>query len=160
VWKSLEPFVFWLADTAFAQWLGQSTLRIAWLLTFHLFGLTLLLGTMFILNLRLLGVIQSRKPAAQVARDLAPGLWIGLALILVSGALIFTGGAAKYYESSWFRLKMILLLSAIFFHFTIQRTIIKRDEARISTLLAKMTAMVELLLWFSVGFSGRAIGFF
>ena len=118
------------------------------------------LGTLLILNLRLLGCIQPRKPAAQLARELAPGLWIGLPLILVSGALIFTGGAAGYYESSWFRLKMILLVSAIVFHFTIHRAVIHSDEARISRLLTKVTASAELLLWFSVGFSGRAIGFF
>jgi hypothetical protein len=78
----------------------------------------------------------------------------------LSGALIFTGGATGYFESSWFRLKMILLVFAIVFHFTIQRTVIRLDEARINPLLSKVSASVELLLWFGVGFSGRAIGFF
>jgi len=43
IWDLLWPAVSWWGSTSFALWLGQSTMRVAWLLTFHLFGLTVLL---------------------------------------------------------------------------------------------------------------------
>ena len=36
--------------------------------------------------------------------------------MLVSGALIFTGGAVSYFEGQWFRRKMTLLLIALVFN--------------------------------------------
>ena len=97
-WEVLLPYAAWLGSTSFAVWLGASTWRIAWLLSVHLFGLTLLLGSVFITSLNLLGLFQPRKPPARLRREVRPVLLTGLTLSMVTGALIFTGGAQPYYE--------------------------------------------------------------
>src|SRR5215217_3936197 len=107
VWDSLQPAVNWLGDSAFAQWLGQSQARIAALFVVHLVGLT-----------------------AQLAREIAPWWMAGLALMLVSGSLIFTGGAVSYFEGEWFRRKMTLLIGALIFSFTWFRAVINADEGQ------------------------------
>ena len=56
MWDTLQPFVDWLGDSAFGQWLGQSPDRIAGLFVMHLVGLTLLLGGTLVMSLRLLGI--------------------------------------------------------------------------------------------------------
>ena len=160
IWQSLQPFVAWVGNTTFGQWLGQSTDRIAWLFVMHLFGLTLLLGTTIVLSIRLLGLGLRRQQLAQLSRDIAILRTAGLVLMLISGALIFTGGAVSYFEGPWFRRKMVLLLVALLFNFTLFRKVTNAEEGRYSPALNRITAVLALLLWFSVGMSGRAIAFF
>ena len=159
-WEALIPYAAALGNTEFALWLGQSTWRIAWLLTVHLFGLTLLLGSVLITSLHLLGLFQRRKPAAQMRREIRPVLLIGLALVLATGALIFTGGAQAYYEGYWFRLKMVLLAVTLLFHFTVYRAVSGAAEGRLPGAVYRLTGAALLVLWFGVAWSGRAIAFF
>jgi uncharacterized protein DUF6644 len=159
-WETLVPYVAALGNTAFAQWLGQSTWRIAGLLTAHLFGLTTLLGSVLISNLHLLGFFQRGKPVAQMRRELRPAILAGLGLMVVTGGLIFTGGAEAYYAGYWFRLKMVLLSIALLFHFTVYRVVTSAREGRFPPAAYRVTGLVSLLLWFSVGWAGRAIAFF
>ena len=153
-WQILVPYVSRLGNTAFAMWLGQSTWRIAGLLTVHLFGLTLLLGTNVVSSLQLIGG-QQRDLAIELRRMAV----IGLVVIVGSGLLIFTGGAEAYYSGYWFRLKMCLLAVALGFHFTVHRTV-SSNASRFSATTRRLTGIASLLLWFSVACAGRAIAFF
>ena len=87
-------------------------------------------------------------------------LSIGLALMLVSGFLIFTGGALTYFEGQWFRRKMTLLLIAVVFNFSWFRIVTNAPDGRFGPWTQRLTAGLALLLWFGVGVSGRAIAFF
>jgi hypothetical protein len=157
VWDALQPYVSRLGNTTFALWLGQSTWRIAGLLTVHLFGLTLLLGSVLLTGLNLVGVFQRRKPPAQLHREMKPVLLTGLALMLVTGGLIFTGGAEAYFAGFWFRLKMMLLLAALLFQVTVYGIVTRFELALIAR---RITGVTLLLLWFGVACAGRAIAFF
>ena len=160
MWELLQPFVNWLGESAFGQWLGQSTDRIAWLFVVHLVGLTLLMGGTLVVSLRLLGIGLRSQPLRQLARDIAPWRTAGLVLMMISGGLIFTGGAVSYFEGPWFRFKMQLLLVALIFNFTVFRRVTNADEGRFSPWLTRVTGGLALLLWFGVGVAGRAIAFF
>lgn len=160
VWDALQPAVNWLGDSAFAQWLGQSQGRIAALFVLHLVGLTLLLGGTIVISLRLLGLGLRSAGPPQLAREIAPWWAAGLALMLISGSLMFTGGAASYFEGEWFRRKMTVLIAALIFSFTWFRAVINADDGRFSAWQKRVTAGVALLLWFGVGMAGRAIAFF
>jgi Family of unknown function (DUF6644) len=160
IWDALQPYVARLGNTPFALWLGQSTWRIAGLLTAHLFGLTLLLGTVVLTGLNLLGFFQRQKPAAQVRREMQPVMLTGLALMLLTGGLIFTGGAEAYFAGYWFRLKMVLLLAALIFQVTAYRTVARADSSAAPAIAKRVTGAVMLLLWFGVACAGRAIAFF
>lgn len=157
VWDALQPYVSRLGNTTFALWLGQSTWRIAGLLTVHLFGLTLLLGTVVLTGLNLIGLFQRQKAPAQLHREMKPVLLTGLALMLVTGGLIFTGGAEAYFAGFWFRLKMMLLLAALLFQVTVYRVVTRVELALIAR---RITGVTLLLLWFGVACAGRAIAFF
>ena len=75
----------------------------------HLVGLTLLLATVLVLNLRLAGVAMMDSSLDWLARQLKPWMIGGLVLVVLSGALIFVGTPAKYLASNPFRVKMIAL---------------------------------------------------
>jgi hypothetical protein len=159
-WDALQPYVTRLGNTPFALWLGMSTWRIAGLLTVHLFGLTLLLGTVLLSSLNLLGLFQRNKPAFQLRRDMQPVMLAGFAVMLASGGLIFTGGAEAYYAGHWFRLKMILLLIAVIFQVTVYQFVAREDARRVPAIARRLTGLLMVLLWFGVACAGRAIAFF
>ena len=159
-WTVLLPYARSLGNTAFALWLGQATWRIAGLLTIHLFGLTLLLGAVVVSSLRLIGLFLRARPIAEVRRITGPATIAGLVIMISSGALIFTGGAEAYYTGYWFRLKMVLLVIAVAFHFTIARGVSYAQAGRFPAIVNALTGLVSLLLWFSVGWAGRSIAFF
>ena len=81
-------------------------------------------------------------------------------LMLLSGSLIFTGGAVSYFEGQWFRRKMVILVIALLFNFTVFRKVINAEDGHYSPFLNRITGLLALLLWFSVGAAGRAIAFF
>jgi len=152
--------VDWLGNTAFGQWLGQSTDRIAWLFVMHLFGLTLLMGSTLLLSIRLLGFGFRSQRLAQLTKEIAILRSAGLVLMLLSGALIFTGGAVSYFQGEWFHRKMVLLAIALLLNFTLFRKVTNAEEGRYSPLMNRITSVLALFLWFSVGAAGRAIAFF
>lgn len=159
-WSSFQPLVVSLAHTSLAQWLGKSTARIGWLLTCHLFGITMLLGSVVFLGLRLMGVIATAKPMAAVQRDLGPVLVFGLGLVLCTGFLIFTGGAIEYYATPWFRTKMLLLTGALAVQATAFQLVRLSEHRPVSGALSRTAGAAMLLAWLSVGFAGRAIAYF
>ena len=159
IWEMLQPLVNWVGGSGLGQWLGQSTDRIAWLFVVHLFGLTLLMGPTVMLGLRLLGLGFRSRPVAELARDTAIFRTTGLVLMLLSGSVIFTGGAVSYFEGQWFRRKMTILVVALVFNFTFFRKVTSAEEEQYSPLVSRLTGLVTLFLWFSVAVAGRAIAF-
>ena len=160
IWETLQPFVNWIGATHLGMWLGQSTDRIAWLFVMHLFGLTLLMGATILVGLRMLGLGFRSRRLSELTRDTAIFRSAGLALIMLSGSLIFTGGAVSYFEGAWFRRKMALLIVALVFNFTFFRKVTNAEEGRYSPLVNRITGLFTLFIWFSVAAAGRAIAFF
>lgn len=125
----------------------------------HLLALTVLLGSVIVLNLRLVGWGLRGQPLASVARSLAPlALWSLIAMLL-TGGLLFTSEALKCYDNPPFLFKMAALFGAILFHWTAFRaTVNSTRPAGTGRRLA--VSAVSMTLWFSVAVAGRAIGFY
>jgi len=70
--------------------------------TIHLFGLTLLLGTIVLLSLRLLGAMLKKQPVAELAADLLPYQSWGLGLMGFSGIFMFIATAVRCYGNTSF----------------------------------------------------------
>jgi hypothetical protein len=114
-------------------------------------------GTTLILNLRLLGLRFSGDPVSELAADVAPWTNASLAVMLLSGFLLFSSESVKMYGSTAFRLKMIFLLTAIAFTYSVHRRVV-RAEGGLPPFAVKLVAVTSLLLWAGVGIAGRAIG--
>ena len=125
-----------------------------------LFGIVLLVGGVFLMSLRLLGLIIRARPISRLARDFRGWTLVGLVMTLVSGMSMWAGHGIMpdLYESGPFWLEMELLLVALIFHFTLYQWVTSRDDAPPG--LRGFTAVLALFLWFGVGVAGRAIGFF
>lgn len=125
----------------------------------HLFALTVLLGTVIVLNLRLIGAGLRGQPLSSVARSLAPLTFWSLLTMLVSGSLLFASEALKCYQNPPFLFKMITLFTAIVFHWTVFRPTVNSPAAA-GRVRSIATALVSMTLWFGVAAAGRAIGFY
>ena len=122
----------------------------------HIIGFALSIGTIAILDFRLLGLGLKRQPVAELARDLAPWTLTGLAIMLLSGPAMFSSDPDMYYLNSSFQIKMALLLLAIVFHYTITRKVtLKGAYPRQS----KLIACISLALWMGVVAGGIFIAF-
>jgi hypothetical protein len=158
--KTLYPFFKWANNT----WVGQTISDSIWLFPaiegVHIVALALLFGAILVLNLRLMGVLMRNRSLPQLSRELEMWTLTSLIVILVSGAMLFASEAVKTFNSSPFRLKMVLLFAAIVFHYTISRRLMRKEETELSPVLGKVAGSIAIVLWMGVGFAGRAIGFF
>jgi hypothetical protein len=124
----------------------------------HICGFTLLVGTVTILDLRLLGLFFRDRPVSQIAADLAPWTLAGILTQLITGAYLFSGDPHEYVQVQAFRTKMLLLLLALIFHFTVIRkaTAPAQDSAPLGW--RRPAAVVSFGLWVSVVLAGLWIG--
>jgi hypothetical protein len=132
--------------------------------TVHVLGITLLVGTVAILDLRLLGLALKGEPVSRVASGVLPLTWAGFAVMFVSGFLLFWSEAAKSYGNPAFRLKLLLLLlvglNPLIFHFTIYRSVSEWNERIVTPPRARLAAILSLTLWSGIICAGRAIAYY
>lgn len=152
-------FVTWLDDSALGHAIRDSRWLFPVIEASHLLGLVVIGGCVLIVNMRLLGMGLRGQPAAEVARDVRPFMLGSLAVMLVSGFLLFTSEAIKCYEHAAFWFKMSCLALAIAATFTFQNKAIEIEDRHSGTFQARVTALAVVALWTGVGIGGRWIGF-
>jgi hypothetical protein len=124
---------------------------------FHIAAFAWSIGLIAAVDYRLLGFgIQHSKPS-EVLRDTAPWTLLGLAVVLLSGPLLFLSDARMYLHNPSFVFKMYALAAAILFNYTIHRHVAKSDSS--PQAVRVITAIVSLVLWVSVVFGGLFIAF-
>jgi hypothetical protein len=141
---------------AFENPLNESALAFPILECFHILGFAMTLGTIALVDFRLLGFGLRRQNAAELAKALAPWTLFGLITVLLSGPMLFSSDPDMYYLNLSFQIKMVLLLLAIVFHYTIRRKLLR---GKLSPNLNKPVACVSLALWTGVIFAGIFIAF-
>lgn len=154
---SLLPLFRWFDGSWIGTTIRMSTYLFPAVEVLHLIGLVLLLGTVIVVDLRLLGFGLRRQSVTRVAQEVAPWTLLGVATMLITGFLLLLSEAVKCYQNDAFWFKMEFLLPALIFHFTVYRKVTSSDKIR--PVWARLTACLSLALWFGVGLGGRAIAF-
>ena len=126
---------------------------------FHLVGLALIGGAILIVDFRLLGLVLREQALARIARNMQPWVIGSLSMMILSGVPLFISEAIKCYYSFAFWTKMAALSLAILFTFTIRRFVTLAPEGRFSIQLNRIVAITSIVLWATVGWGGRWIGF-
>ena len=156
---SLLPFFEWCYQTPIGETIRNSTWLFPIIEAFHLLGLGFIAGAVLIVVLRLLGVGLSRQPVARLSADTQPWLLGSLTLMFASGIPLFLSESTKAYYSFAFWVKMTSLFLVLLFTFTVRRRVTRTELTPDRPLLARMTALISLALWFGVAWGGRWIGF-
>jgi uncharacterized protein DUF6644 len=149
------PLFEWCEHNALTAAMARSTWLLPLFEVLHLFGLTVLIGSVVIVSLRLMGAIMPRRPVSELAREFRAWTIFALIAQVTSGLALFSTESVRWYNSGPFWVKMSLLLTAVVFQFTVFRAVTNRDDA--GPLVRCVTAAVALTLWFGVGLAGRAI---
>jgi hypothetical protein len=155
---SLLSFFQWCYQTPIGETIRNSTWMFPAIEAIHLLALGLVAGAVLVVNLRLLGVGLSREPVAQLSAAVEPWLLASLALMFVSGTLLFLSESIKCLYNLAFWVKMTSLFLVIIFTFTIQRRVTRLPTSD-RPLSGPLTAVISLVLWFGVAGGGRWIGF-
>lgn len=103
-------FLGWLQNTPVAIFVAEVLWAYPLLETLHTLGMAMLLGSLGLINLRVLGY----KSALSLigTRDLLPIAWIGFTINAASGLLLFTSDAMTFFASNTFRVKISLIVLA------------------------------------------------
>ena len=160
---SIPEFLSSLEASSVATKIRESLYLFPLIESSHVIGLTLVFGTIAIIDLRLLGIASVRRPFTRVAADILKWTWAAFALTVATGALMFITNASVYYQNFFFRSKMILLVLAginmLMFELTAGRSIRHWDKDHAAPLAGKTVAAASLALWIAIIFLGRWVGF-
>ncbi len=156
----------------FLQWLEASPPAVAisessWLFpgieSVHVLAIALVVGSITMVDLRLLGVALRGRPVAELTAEILPWTWSSFVVAACTGALLFSSNASHYWGTVPFRAKMLVLslagLNMIVFHATTYRSVELWGREPQTPPAAKVSGAISLLLWIGVVTLGRWIGF-
>jgi len=153
-----------IENSAFGSAIAGSEWMFPAIETIHVFAIVTVIGTIAIMDLRLLGLASRGRTVQAVERDTVPLTWIGFALAVITGILLFVSKATSYMANPYFLWKMGLMLLAgvnmAIFHRVLSKDIAQWDApGATAPAAAKIAGLLSLALWIVIPFCGRAIGF-
>ena len=160
---TLDSTLVWLHDTSFGTVIRESIWAEPIIETIHVLTLTVFLGFVILLDLRLLDLALRQTPVSRVFRQLNPFLFASFGIMLVTGISLFAGDPVLFYGTIFFKLKMVMLLAAalnvVVFNATLGRSLAQWDTLTRTPRGARITGIVSLVLWIGVVGCGRGIAY-
>jgi len=157
----LVAWAGWLEASPLGEQMRSSMLLYPAINLAHLLGLILLLGSMVLLDLRLLGVGRDLGLPG-VSRLLTPLAGGGLVLLLASGLCLFAADAGPLVSDRLFQLKLLLITlgigNALLFRHAWSHRLNTWDGA--PPVLGRLQAWMSLLIWLLVMSLGRLLAYF
>jgi hypothetical protein len=158
----ITPWLKALEDSGLATAIRNSAYLFPSLEAVHVIALSVVLGTITVVDLRLLGFASKARSAERVSMEVLKWTWGGFALAVLTGFVMFTTNARVYAHNTAFLIKLVLLalagLNMLVFHLTAARTMDRWDRDAAPP-IGKTSAILSLVLWVAVVFAGRVIGF-
>lgn len=158
----ITPWLKSLEDSGVATTIRNSSYLFPSLEAAHVLGLGLMLGTITVVDLRLLGLASKERSAERVSMEVLAWTWAAFGFVVLTGVTMFTTNARVYVHNTAFLIKLCLLAAAginmAFFHLTAARSM-RRWDRQAAPPIGKAAAMLSLLLWIAVVFAGRVVGF-
>jgi len=153
-------FLEWLQSTPPAIFVAETLWAYPLFETLHTLGMALLLGSLGLINLRILGY----KPELPLVGtlDLLPLAWLGLTINVISGVALFLSDAVYFWSSTTFRIKLSLIVLAGINAFVLSQSVFR--EARRSGSVRpgpgiRFAAGSSLVFWIGAIIAGRLIAY-
>lgn len=160
----LETLWYWLESLAISTAIRESQWLFPAIEVAHVLTLAITVGTITLLDLRLLGLALRDRPVNAVATEVLPWTWGAFALTTLSGLLMFASAASYYLLVPAFRYKLLCLalagLNMMVLHFGAWRQVAAWQDDEAIAPAARAAAGLSLLFWSGVVIFGRWTGFF
>lgn len=150
-------FLTWLENSALGQWVASDTYAEPVLLCFHAIGMGVVVGVVWMFDLRILGA-PPRYPMV-VFQTLKRVGWAGFVMNLISGVVLFCGYGSRLIINTEFQLKMLFIVLGGLSVWRLSRIIDRQDPGRPYSTAAKAMAIVSGLMWLLAIFYGRYIAY-
>jgi hypothetical protein len=146
-----------------AEWMRSSLKAMPVVEALHVMAVAVVFGTILFVDLRLLGMPDTKRAFTRISGELLRFTWSAFAVAVGTGVLMFLPNAITYYSNTAFRLKLLALLAAgintvIFQLFTL-RSVAAWDRDRAVPAAARVAGLLSLVIWILVIALGRWIGF-
>jgi hypothetical protein len=154
----------WLQSTSVAIAIAENDILFPWIESVHVLAIVLVVGTISIVDLRLLGVASLDISARRLMRDIIPYTWGAFAVAAITGSLMFSSDATHYGHNRLFLSKLVMLalagINMAVFHLFGERDIERWDApGGVAPLAAKAAASISLVAWIAIVSLGRGTGF-
>ena len=160
---SLLGFCEWLARTEWSIALHESLFLYPLVETTHVLSLLLFVGTVNLVDLRLLGLVFRDVPVSEVTGRILPWTVAGFVIAALTGALLFYAIPVRTYQNLFFRIKVVTLIvagvNALLFHRHANRSAARWDHLARLPRRVRMTGAVSLASWATVIVMGRMIAY-
>lgn len=159
----MSRVVAWLAATEGSIALHESLYMYPLVESMHVIAIMLFAGTIAMVDLRLLGRAFADTPVSEMTARILPWTVVGFAVMVVTGLLLFYAVPVRTWHSVWFRLKVLLLVTAAInvwvFHRRVKRDRARWDQETILPRGARISAAISLVVWAGVIVAGRMIAY-
>jgi len=152
-----------LENSSLADSIRENDLLFPFIESVHVLSICLVVGSILVVDLRLLGIASTNQPVSRVTRAILPLTWSAFVVAVVSGSLMFISNATKYLGNGYFIAKLLLIGAAgvnmAIFHAVVARDQPRWDNRTAPPVRARLAGGVSILLWIAVVACGRWIGF-
>ena len=142
MWETLQH-TGWVTTLAASRWLYGLAAVV------HYSAVFFCVGTIVLLDLRILGAADRNQALSVLAGQLRPLTWIWLGAVAVSGFLLFAVEAGDFAAVTPFRLKMLVIVLAVVAALAVEWGLPKWDRAPAMPVTARVVALISILLWLS-----------
>lgn len=153
-------FLEWLQFTPPANFVAETLWAYPLLETLHTLGMALLVGSLGLINLRILGY-KSDLPLVGTL-DWLPLAWLGFSVNLFSGVALFISDAVTFWDSVTFKVKLALIVLAGINTFILSQSVFRPARAGVDTrpgIAARRIAASSLAFWLGAIILGRLIAY-
>jgi hypothetical protein len=155
--------ILYVEDSAIADAIRENDLLFPTIESVHVVAICLVVGSILVLDLRLLGLASIQRPVSRLVSAILPVTWGAFALAAGSGFLLFLSNATKYLANGCFIAKMLLICAAgvnmLVFHWVSARDLPQWEKDTSPPLRARLAGALSILLWIAVVACGRWIGY-
>ena len=159
----MRDFFRWMNETPWSIALRESFYIWPMLEAAHVMILMLFVGTIIMVDLRLLGLAFKGVPVSEMDKRILPLTILGFVLLVITGLALFYAKPMVYYHSVFFRVKLVLIVAAMInilvFHFRVQKDQASWDTAPKPPLSARISALISISAWVFVVIFGRMIAY-
>lgn len=158
----MRDLIVWLNETSGSIALRESLLLWPVIEAAHVLTIMLFVGTIIMVDLRLLGLIFRDVRVSEMTSRILPWTIAGFILMVITGVLLFYAKPLLYFHNIFFRAKLIILIVAminiLIFHRVVHRGVTAWD-AGATPFPVRLSAGASLATWIGVIVLGRLIAY-